>query len=493
MLLGMRLPHLWRVKEGILLAFENLGTEVACSGGGYCPTGDIDSVIRFLGQPHSGFKVSWDLDALIEPLGIKEGKSRTPAEHMIIYNPGKSIFIGLKHGASTSIYNLGQFYPDDLSEPLTLKHVVYKGEELLDEMREIGIRPNKLSSPIAMFDDIFDRLDLPTWEDTENVDPDINQAATECLNRIWNTAYKIGYFHETFDYDQNAAYPAIVAGLRDTRNGRWYRCNRPPPPAVYGFARGKLLISKEMTPFVHLSASGDGFDAVGERYTTITLGQYAYLKEYGCGNMVIDHGYWWVPKNGQSFPLDIIIKQYFRERAGASPLLNRILKRAINGFYGMLRQVYMPECKYGKRTNLVWAAVVETESALNVGRFIYDNDLENDVIQVATDGVLSSKKADIESSADIGKWRLDSTGPALVLDTGLAWHGNKHPNQLYLEDAVKLIEAKPTMREWHRGTIGLRMPLAQEHDRKFEKLPANGGELLNGQYDSQSFNVTELK
>lgn len=480
------------------------GVTIADSEGKEFTSCDADELIQFLGRNTDGFKVAWDIDALMKPIiallpesvakSLSNGdKVRTPADHLLIYNQSKSLFIGLKHGASSSIYHISQYYPGE-SEPLTLKYVVVKTQDILKELAKIKVKPSKLSSPIAMFDGVFEGLDLPTWGDY----PDqINLVASECLDQIWNTAYKMGYFPETFDYDISAAYPSVMARLIDTRKGDWVKSSNSkafPKTAAYGFARGILRVSSELSPFVHLSRSGDSFDAKGPREKTIQLSDLKFLRDYDCGDFYISQGYWFIPDGAPIFPLEIIMKQYFRERADAAPVLKLILKCASNGIYGRFRQVFQPENKLGKQANLVWAAIIEGESRLKVGRFIFDNQIQEDVIQVATDGVLSTSEVKMNGNHDIGQWRLDSTGPALSVQTGLVFHGDKRPNAINLTEAIELINAKPKARNWSTyDSRGFRMLEANELDRKYDTLPQNGAELLSNQYSSKSFSVSEVK
>jgi len=490
---------------------------------------NLQQLLNFLLQPHSGeFKVAWDLELFAAPmlrllpldylqkLYEKGQVWIRESGHSITYNPKKSLYLTLGSNRA-KLYHLKQFFGDTEPEPASLRGVAQKGELLLRELRDVGVEPKRLSSPVALIDDLLDEVDYPNFEELPD---EVGQMAWECCAKPWTEATKIGFFAEAWDYDINSAYPYAVSRLLDLRYGRWVQDRGIPDEAVYGFARGEVNIYSEISPVVYANASGHLYNPKGKRDDTLPLQVLRFLKEFDQGDFkIFGDGWWWLPKeivkgNEDKFrPFKGLMMRLFGHRH-KSALLNRVMKRSSTGVYGKLLQTYR-DGKFAKSFNPVYGAIAETEPKLEVARCILGHKLEDSIIHISTDGFLLEKRVDIENGEMMGEWRLDSSGPALVVSSGCLFYGDKRPNQLSYGEAMDMIARKPKASSWEKsskrmctmgdvlesgglGDIGKVMPIVVgfglkiEYDRSFFDLPSNGEELLVGHYSSKALLASKL-
>ena len=314
----------------------------------------------------------------------------------------------------------------------------------------------------------------------------------------------------------NSAYPAVLGDLWDfrPRYGDWVNQVERPKDAMYGFVYGRIKVTGRVSPAIFISADGHGYSTTGGWTDYMTMSKLDCLRRHDIGDMVIKDAHWWVPTKKVQ-PLLITVHWLYKQRS-KSPLLNRVIKLGLNGLYGKMLQVF-PDGNFGKRFNPVWGAFCEEETAVKVTDFIYDRGLTENVIHIATDGVLFDKPAGEVENKGLGAWKEDSTGPAIVIDSSNVFYGKKRPNSLTYEQGLELIQGDPENTEWHRkikrrmtmgdvlqGTsegigdykeveTGFRLKNVKEHDRKFKHLPKTGAELLANTYQSIPLSCHTLK
>lgn len=499
---------------------KNKTISITNSNGQNICSDNLEYLLDFLLEPapQNEFKVAWDIDRFIAPLlklidkdslqrMFQQGKVFLKP-YNIKYNQNKSLFIS-KGSWRATIYHLKQYYPDD-DEP-SLQGTVEKGNYLLKEMRAIGITPTRLSSPVAMLDSILDNFDLPTYE---HIPDGAGQYSWECCGRNWVEAVKIGWWHQdVFDLDLISAFSNVMATLMDTRYGSWTYSKEPPPNAKYGWCYGQVTIDKDVkiSPIIYIDADGHLYSPTGTWSTCLLLQEIDFIHRYGLGRFRITDGHFWTPKQ-RVYPLQLLMQDLFGKRH-KSDLANRVVKRGANGIYGRLLQVF-PEGKFGEHFNPVWGSIIETLPRLEVAKFIYENDLVDATLHIATDGFLSDREVKVENSGRMGSWRLDSQGPALIVSSGNLFYGDKHPCQLYYPEAMEMINAKPKASEWSKpikrtmtlgdmfldefAEIGEEREVATgfslkiDHDRSFERLPSSGKDLLTKVYDSRPLRASKL-
>lgn len=493
---------------------------IADSQGQNVRTDSLEAILDYLlGDSESQFKVAWDIDQFVAPLmklmskealmQLKDTET-TIGYYKIRYYMHKSLFI--KKGTwMTSVYHLAQFFNGQ--EPESLQKVAQKGEQLISELHSIEIVPRRLSSPIALIDNVIDSLDLP---DHNMIPPEVNQIAWKCTGRQWTEAHRLGYFSKAYDYDIVSSYPSVMAGLLDCRKeyGTWVQSKICPQEAAYGFAEGTAKVSKDISPLILIALGGHQYNTKGSWATETSLQIIRCLEQTGIGSFKVSNGWWWIPSR-RVLPLQLAIHKLYKQRQ-LSPLLGKVLKGAMVGLYGLTGQRHS-DGRLGHHFMPVWAGTIESTIQSRIAYFIYNNGLQKNLIHVSTDGTLLDAEVQTNGSGHMGEWRLDSSGEALVISSGVLFYGNKRPVQLTLPEALELVRAKPKASEWskkiqRRMTLGdyllnprndigevktvetgLRLKLAEEHDRDFAEVPCNGMQLLRKQYSSKALLASQIR
>lgn len=504
-------------KQGVLL--ENSKGESVVSN-------DLPTLLNFLLEPYPNeFRVAWELNEFVAPIlrlfGVNQLQELyenrrvwlDETKHSIIYNPRKSFRIS-RGSYRAKYYHLKQFFPVEEPEPQSLSGVAQKGDMLLAELKGIGIEPDRLSSPVAVIDRLRDEIVYPNYEDLPE---EVGQMAWDCCEKHWVEAHKLGWFEKAWDYDIVSSFPGACANLLDLRYGNWVEDKVIPAEALHGFARGVVAVDTALSPIVYTNPQGHLYNPRGKWPTPIMLEDIRFIQEFDIGDFKVDKGYWWVPKEiikgreREYQPFRELIERLFGYRQ-KSAFLNFVMKKVLVGVYGSTLQTFGSEGTFAEGFNPVYGALIDTTPKLKVARFILENNLAENVIHISTDGVLLDKNAGIEDSQELGRWRLDSSGSALVVSSGVLFYGDKRPNQLTYPEAMELIKSKPEAMDWTKkkrrmftmgdaldggdlGDIGKPMPivtgfgLKMEHDRDFPELPSSGGELLAGHFDSRPLEV----
>jgi len=173
-------------------------------------TDDFNMLLGFLLEPYEKtIRVCWELDATVAPILKLLGEERcgklhrthkcrlSPAES-IFYVPGKVFSVdgvimvdGKCYKAKSSLYDLQQYYPE-LDEPEELTEVQALGEKLMYELKKMGLKPSKLTSPVAIYEEcVMQYLDLPKVSDMPK---EAAEFAYRCSGRLWIEAHQIGYW-----------------------------------------------------------------------------------------------------------------------------------------------------------------------------------------------------------------------------------------------------------------------------------------------------------
>lgn len=489
------------------------------STGGSITSNNIEDLLSFLLIPHEGhFRVVWGIDSFVAPILSLLDKHRLQVlfqtgrtwlhPYSITYNQGKSLRV-VEGRWRQSYYYLSQYFPDE-PEPDALEEIVRKGGQILDELDSIKVEPKRLTSPVALFDYLFDNLPLPNYN---NLPDSVGQLSWDCSGKHWVEAHKLGWFEKAYDYDIIASFPSVTANLLDTRYGKWINKIEQPKGAVYGFAEGRVGINSNVSPIIYIDGAGHLYSSNGNWPTILAKQEIDFIEEFNLGRFTIRDAWWWVPEK-TVLPLQWSIAELFASK-NKSDLLGRILKRAMVGIYGRFLQTYS-DGTFAPSFNPVWGSIIESEVRLKVARFILENKLEDNLLHVSTDGVLLNKKIPVENRGQMGNWRLDSEGEALVVSSGCLFYGDKRPAQITYPEAMALIKANPKAISWEKK-IRRRMVLGDimsgscsrmgeikeidtefkllpryDRDRDFGELPRDGEALLNNHYSSKPLKVSQL-
>ena len=88
-----------------------------------------------------------------------------------------------------NLYGIDQYFPDSASPENTIE-VQWLGEYLLAELDKMGLQPDKLTSPIAIYEQCMMRnFRIPTVKD---MPLQAAEYAMKCSGRLWIEAYQLG-------------------------------------------------------------------------------------------------------------------------------------------------------------------------------------------------------------------------------------------------------------------------------------------------------------
>jgi hypothetical protein len=504
---------------------HNSKVQLVNSNGDQISSDNIEHLFNFLLRIHDNqsLKCTWKLDIFVAPLLAKLDRHRLQALYQTIrtwiypygitYVPGKMFQVS-KGAQKATFYELEQYFNGDDSGDLQSQQE--KGQHLLDELAKIKVYPEKLSSPVTVLGQLLDTCSIPTWR---NIPDEAGMFAYECSKRPWIEAHKIGHFDTVYDWDMNSAFPGVAMNLLDLRLGRWIYSERIPANCTYGFAYGQLKVKKPVSPFIYVNKSGHLFNPIGTWTTFISKQEIDMLEKWDIGSFKIKEGWWWECKREER-PLYGLILKLYRQRK-LSPVLDKIIKRAMAGmFYGKFLERHIGSEEFGTYFNPVWGSIVENEARVKNGEFIYKNGIEDKVVHIHTDGIMTTQDLSKQqtSSLDIGQWHLSSQGSALIVNSGTLFYNKKRPKQLNYDEAIEMIKAKPNAMKWSK-TIKRKMTLGDivkgtvtkdkddlgieknvvtgfgihcDRDRIFARLPRNGKELIMNQYSSKPLKASQL-
>lgn len=147
-------------------------------------------------------RVCWSLDATVSLLLRLLGEKRCIKLHQThkcyiapfncFYVPNKIFSVThIPTKDRVSLYDLMQYFPE-LDEPEDLLEVQMLGEKLLYELKKMGLEPDKLTSPVAIYEQcVMSNLDLPKVSD---IPPEAAEFAYRCSGRLLIEAFQLGYW-----------------------------------------------------------------------------------------------------------------------------------------------------------------------------------------------------------------------------------------------------------------------------------------------------------
>ena len=306
----------------------------------------------------------------------------------------------------------------------------------------------------------------------------------------------------------NSAYGSVLARLVDTRRGTWVHSNEMPPRAFYGFASGILTVDAPFHPFIMKQDEEYTYTPVGSRRDTLPKSMIDLLYKYKLGTFEIDNGWWWIPSDSKPMyePLRGIITHLHTIRSESDGLKKAILRQMIAGIWG--RMLEIKKDKFGTLFNPVWASVVENEIKCQVCETCLSNNITP--LLVAVDGIITDKPLPIESSLEMGKWRLSHVGKCIIVSSGVVGFEGKQgaeefalryewlQNQLFDNPSesefsmnkyspLTLAKAIQTDNLKHLGElqeVNRVINIGKDYKRLWKKYPKCGEDLLNNVYDS---------
>ncbi len=485
-------------------------------------------------------KIVWNLDEdmsyIFHLMSVPEcktllNKSFKESEH-IYYRHKKNLIIkgdiqinGYPY--FSHIYGIDKFFPETEPEPKDALELVKKAYKIIDAANNIGIsKPLTLNSPVAMY--MSSMRNLKVFPNINCIPPhavDILNYAKPCAQRAgWISNMRVGHFpsDKVFDYDVSSSYGFQLANIRNFEKAI-YTKTKPSMESILrgdvtGFFEVLLTIYDKIKlhPFAYIDESGKPIYPVGTYKTFLTLEEIIFINHYKIGETKVLDG-WYVQFLDGNKPMYKTINKMFDNRQLGS-MENTLEKGNIVGLVGQMNSEYEND-ETSKIYNPMAAGWIYAQARLQVFKFILQNELIDDVISIATDGVMSYKSASktpISTKPLMGSWRLNPPSPALVLSPGWILYADKHPHGINYETAVKMINEKPnssiyrmqidrpiTLSEavemndlsmvgkttGHYSTIDLNM-IRLEQDRIYHSFPSTGKQLLSGRiYDSEPLRI----
>ena len=503
------------------------------SAGAETNSADPCAILDFLLTPYPGtLKAAWDLDAFFAPvlrlLGFEVCREidRTheatcgpegSVVYTIYYIPDKLMTITKSLGRNlpklrATYYGLNGFLDDDEQEPTSASALKELGDELLTELEEIGIVPTTLTSPIGSFMTCNKLPRLSTIADTPDQYLGCQFYAEECTGKEWREACKVGNWasDECFSYDIICAYGSVATRLLDLANAEYTFSNKMISSADWGFLRGTVTINDDVkiSPIMTRIEDGRLINPIGTFDTYLTWDEAQFIERWNLGKFTLRDG-WFIKFKNRVTPLQGLMEELYSHRRHYS-MLNNFLKRVPSGVVGKFHEHYA-ESGPGALFNPIYHAVVTSSVRLQVARLIYENDAQNSVIRINTDGLLVDKPLWIARGAGIGRWRQVESKDTIALSPELVFQGTKHPNGLTYPRLRSMICRHPKSSLYEDRTIKKRITLFEairDDDlanlgkmttrsaridltllghtqiRNFPKFPRTGEQLIENKYDS---------
>jgi len=192
-----------------------------------------------------------------------------------------------------------------------------------------------------------------------------------------------------YDYDIIASFPSIVRDLYDLRHCYWKQSKELPLDAVYGYCKCKVTIWAEVSPIIHVDEKGKSTTPTGTWETHLTKSETNFIKKWNIGTVEIIDGWWAYRKEPvvESYPFQVIMDRLLTYKDSSNPLVQHIAKQMSVGIYGKFGEEHKKE--FGKYFNPVYFAEVSTRIRLEVAEFIYKHELQENLIHVSVDGILT--------------------------------------------------------------------------------------------------------
>lgn len=315
---------------------------------------------------------------------------------------------------------------------------------------------------------------------------------------------KRGTIESIVTVDINSAYPNVLRNLPDPGSLKWFRFREEVNYSYYnyGFIRAKVTTDskKPIQPYAIKHKSNLKFPILNSQEMTLTLQEFKYAKRVGLISdyEVIDS---WLAKTlpYTKYPFRWIEELYQKrqeyKRAGEDKK-QLVLKIILNSLYGKLAQltdktvehtgndtwqdtwIYYPmevlpkdvfsflvmdareihkEIEAGRYFNPFLASYITAETRLQLLRGIYDSNLEDHTVMLATDSIMVESDAFNQSDfmqrfggVGLGAWEKETEGRAFVVGSGI-YEVEKEDGSLHLRTRG----FSPSVGAWTLGLDGM--------------------------------------
>lgn len=290
-----------------------------------------------------------------------------------------------------NFYQIRHWLSPDIEAPETIQETAKLGEEILEALAYLGIYPDRLTSPVAVYSNMLSQYDLPTlWSNDNDEFIDASNYCIPIMRNEWKQVFGAGLFDKAYTYDIIAAYPYFISYLPNT-DDCLIEFSDKIVPSDWGIMKGKLELFEKISP-------------VKPNTEYLTSDEYRWLIYNKAGKFNIENGYFFSFKD-RSKPFKLIIDTLFALRNSDNPIASNIARKIAQGISGKLDQDNK-DGSLGELYNPVLVTMVRSRCRLAVADFIKLHGLGNDLIEINIDSVRTSRKLPITESNKIGSWRI---------------------------------------------------------------------------------------
>lgn len=388
--------------------------------------------------------------------------------------------------SETNMYMIQHWMPNDTIAPVSASEVARYGEQIVVGLESMGIYTDKLTSPVGVFSNQLTG-DYPT---VYTFNEDWLEAMNYCqpmMGNEWRSAYKLGFFPETWGYDLISAYPYFIADLPDTD-----QCTVTYSTDVqschWGIVKGQIEVWSDISPIVYTSSDGM-INPAGKWEGYFTTEEIRWLKNRQAGDFKLEDGYFF-KFHTTNRPYRKVMRQLLETRKSQDEMVSNLSKRMAQGISGKLDQTDK-DGGLGEFYNPVLAAITRSRCRLAVADFILDHIKPEHLITVQVDGCLSDSPVSFQEDQKPGSWRLDSNTPALILGKGEIWRPGKRPLGISYDEILSLVKSKPhaSFYELSNGRYIDLLLKDLDIDRHYTRPIKRGQDLFNQTIDSRPINI----
>jgi hypothetical protein len=305
----------------------------------------------------------------------------------------------------------------------------------MENIRKLGFNPSNPISPASISRKYQRKRGFPqSLKKMKGMELKANVVAMKAYKGGIFATYQRGFFNQPlYDYDVNSCYPNIMVDLPDWRNGRFENIEKEPEKYEYGWVlcdinteyiphqEGEHYTVKEI--YADIGEWDMKYTAkkvtypTGLRTVVLTTDEYRWLKEEGEYVKWLDEGIRWVKEN-DNYPNPFAwMKEMYKKRKGfkkTDPALAQTMKLLMNSLYGSTVQ---RKNGIGDLSNFCYGSYITGRARKQMFKVVKAN--PSVIVNVATDGLLSTSKLDLKCSDDLGEWEYKEFTKGLVIGNGI--------------------------------------------------------------------------
>jgi len=310
-------------------------------------------------------------------------------EHLLGITKMKQVEGNIYDRLENNFYSISHWLPARDKAPEMPEEIEQLGYEIVEGLDRLGIYPDKLTSPIGLFSEQLNPESLPTIYNFNEEWIEAMDWANQVAGYEWNKEYR-KVEGEVHQYDLTAAYGSIMLNLPDTRYIEVLR-SKELEDCDWGIIEGELISNAEVLP-------------VNKKAPYFTTEEVKWVTEHGLGEFELGQG-WYFKFYRKDKPYRAIVSKLLQIRNNNGGMASNLAKRIVNGLSGKLDQ-FNKDGSLGELYNPILALMVRSRCRLKVGNFIYQNNLQDELVKVQVDSVYTPKSLEIHRESLPGQWRL---------------------------------------------------------------------------------------